>query len=118
MLDVEVLRDADGVFVDPRGERLVADTLLLERGVRERVGELTLVLFFGDVFADEAPVRVRTAGVLDGGVHINRKRIADPTDLNILVKTVIVAVLRQQSDVAFAISDLVFTRGVVRNISV
>ena len=94
MLDVEVFRDTDRVFVDPRGEGLVADALLLERGVRERVWELALVLFFGDVFADEAPVRVRTAGVLDGWVHVNRERIADPTDLNILVKAVIIAVLR------------------------
>ena len=94
---VEVLRDADRIFVYPLAERLVADALLFQAGNQASVGVATLKFFFEDVFGDEAPLRIRPAGVLDGRVHVHRKRIPHPANLDVLVECVVVAILGQDA---------------------
>ena len=55
---------------------------------------------------------------MDGRVHVHRERIAYPPDLDVLIKRVVVAILGQDSDVAFSVGDLVLTSGVVSDIRI
>ena len=55
---------------------------------------------------------------MDCRVHVDAETIADAPDLDVLVKGVVVAILRQDADVAFAVRDLVFASGVVSDIGV
>ena len=51
-------------------------------------------------------------------VHVDRKRVPHPHDLNVLIERVVVAVLGQNADVAFTVRYLVLAGGVVGHISV
>ena len=118
MLNVEVLSDTHRILANPlRGGR-VPHTLLHHGGYWLRIRKLTLVFFFGQVFSDEAPLRIRSTRVLDGWVHVDRKRIANPANLNVLVKAIVVAILGKQSDIPFAVRHLVLTRRVIRHIRI
>ena len=94
---VEILRNANRIFVNPLAERLVANALLFQAGNQAGVGVAAFKFFFEDVFGDETPLRIRPAGVLDGWVHIHRKRIPHPANLDVLVEGVVVAILGQDA---------------------
>ena len=55
---------------------------------------------------------------MDQRVHVDRKAVTHPANLDVLVERVVVAVLSQQPDVALAVRHLVFASGVVGHISV
>ena len=97
---------------------MVTDTPRHDRRDGFSVGEQPLVLFLGQVFRDEAPLGIRPAGVLDGGVHVHGERVADALNANVLVKGVLIAILGQYANVTLAVGDLVVTGGVVGNVGV
>ena len=115
---VEILGNADGVFVNPLAQRLVANALLLNAGQRRSVRILTLKLLFQQVFGDETPLGVGAARVLDGRIHVHAERIPNPANLDVLIERIVVAVLRQQPDVTLAIRHLVLARRVIRHVGV
>ena len=55
---------------------------------------------------------------MDGGIHVDRERVAHPHDLDVLIERVVVAVLSQNADVAFTVSYLVLAGGVVGNVGI
>ena len=55
---------------------------------------------------------------MDSWIHVNRKTIANSANFDVLVKGIVVAILGQEPDVAFAVGDLVFAGGVVSDICV
>ncbi len=116
-VDVEIFGDAHRVLAEPLAQGGVADALLLYRPHRS-VGELPLVLVLGDVLRDEAPLGVRAGRVLDHRVHVDAERVAHAPDADVLIEGVVVAVLGQQPDVAFAVCDLIVTGCVIGDISV
>ena len=118
MVDVEVFCDADRIFRDPLADVLVADALGHDGGQRRGVRILALVVFLHHVVRDEAPFGVRPARILDQRVHIDAKRVADTLDLDVLIEAVLVAILRQQTDVALAIGDLVLAGRIVGHVGV
>ncbi len=77
---------------------------------------MTLKLLTGHVLSNETPLGIRPTGVLDVRVHIDRERVSHTSDTNVLVERIVVAVFRQDADIAFAIRHLVLTGGVVSNI--
>ena len=118
MLDVEVLSDTDSSVANPLRQPLVADTPRHDRRDRLGVRELTLVLIHRQVFGDEAPLGIRPARVLDGGVHVHGERVTDALNANVLVKGVFIAVLGEYANVTLAVGDLVVTGGVVGNVGI
>ena len=118
VLKVEVLGNADGLVANPLRQPLVTDTPRHDGRDRFSIRELPFVLVPRQVFRDEAPLSIRTARVLDGGVHVHGERVADALDADVLVKGVRITVLGQHANVAFTVSDLVVTGGVVGYVSV
>ena len=118
VLDVVILSDTHGVLVDPDRDRLVAHALRLQGRDRACVGKHALVFSALQVFGNEAPLSIRAARVLDGGVHVNRKRVAYPCDLDVLIERVVVAILGQDADVTFAVAYLVLAGGVVGDVGI
>ena len=118
MLNVEILSNSDCVFAHPLRNRGIAHALLHHGGNWLRIRELTLIIFFSQVFSNKAPLRIRPTRVLDGWVHVDTKAVTNTTNLNVLVKRIIVTILSQQTDISFAISDLVLTRRVIRHIRI
>ena len=55
---------------------------------------------------------------MDHWVHVDRETVANTANLDVLVKRVVVAVLSQQTDVAFTVGHLVLAGRVVSHISV
>ena len=117
-LDVEVFGNPDRIAVKPLGQVLVTHAQRLQSGDRGRVRVHPFVLSAGDVFGDEAPPGVRAAGVLDQRIHVDAEAVANPTDLEVLVEGLVVAVFGQDTDVALTIRDLVLTGGVVGDIGI
>ena len=118
VLDVVILSDPHGVLVDPDRDRLVTNALRLQGCQRAGVWEQTLEFGTLQIFSNKAPLSIRTARVLDGGIHVDRERVAHTRNLDVLVKRVVVAVFRQDADVTFAVGDLVFAGGVVGDVGV
>ena len=118
MLDVEVFSDTDSLVANPLRQPLVANTPRHDRRDGFSVGKQPFVLILGQVFRDEAPLGIRPAGVLDGGVHVHGKRVADALNADVLVKGVLIAILGQYANVTLAVGDLVVTGGVVGNVGV
>ena len=118
VLDVEVFGNTDRVFVDPLADRLVAHAKAHQGADGCGIGVQTLIFSFGQVFRDEAPTGICTRGVLDHGVHVDAEAVANTGDLDVLVERVLVAILGQQTDVAFAVGDLVLASGVVGYVSI
>ena len=114
---MEVFGDPHGVLVDP-GVQLPVTHAVLQTGKRRGVRKLPFVLFFGQFLVDEAPFGVRTARILDGWVHVDRKRVPNAPNPQILVKTVVFTVLGQDAEVPFAKRDLVVASGVVGHVGV
>ena len=118
MLNIEILSNSDCILTNPLGGGGIAHALLHHGGNWLRIRELTLILFFGQVFSNKAPLSIRATRVLDRWVHVDAKAVTNPTNLNVLVKRIIVAVLSQQADIPFAVGDLVLTRRVIRHIRI
>ena len=55
---------------------------------------------------------------MDRWVHVHAKCVTDTANLNVLIKRIVVAILSQQPDVTFAVSDLVVAGCVIRNVGV
>ena len=55
---------------------------------------------------------------MDRRIHVDAETVTDAPNLDVLVKGVVVAVFRQDADVAFAVGDLVLAGGVVSDIGV
>ena len=115
---VEIFRDADRVFLKPRRNALIAHALAVQRADRRRVREHPLIFFFENVLGDEAPLSVGAARVLDRRVHVDAERVADAPDADVLIERLVVAVFRQQADVALAVGHLVVAGGVVGHVGV
>ena len=118
VLDVEVLGDADGVLTDPLSDGLIAHAKAHQGADGRCIGVHALVFSFRQVFRDEAPAGICARGVLDHGVHVDAEAVADAPDLDVLIEGVFVAILSQQTDVAFAVGHLVLAGGVVGHVSV
>ena len=118
VLSVEILCNAHRLLADPRAQALVAHAALHHGRYRRCVGELALVFVSRQVFSDEAPLRIRPTGVLDRRVHVDAERVAHPSDSDVLLEAVVVAVLGQEPDVALAVGHLVLAGGVVGYVSV
>jgi len=82
------------------------------------IGVHALKVVLVDVLGDEAPLGIRTRWVLDRGVHVDRKTVANTANLDVLVKRVVVAILGQQTDVAFTVGHLVLAGGVIGHVSI
>ena len=117
-LVVEILRNPHRVLAQPLADALVAHALRHKRTDRNGVGELVRVFGLGDVFGNEAPLGVGAARILDRRVHIDAERVADAPDQNVLVEAIVAAIVRQDAQVAFAVSDLVVAGRVVGHIGV
>ena len=118
VLDVVILSNPHRILVDPHRDRLVTHTLRLQGRDRACVREHAFVLSALQVFGDEAPLGIRPARVLDRRIHVDRKRVADARNLDVLIERVVVAVFGQDSDVTFAVGDLILAGGVVGNVGV
>ena len=118
MLNVKVFSDTNGLVANPLRQPLVTDTPRHDRRDGFSVGEQPLVLFLGQVFRDKAPLGIRPAGVLDGGVHVHGERVANALNADVLVKGVLIAILSEYAYVTLAVGDLVVTGGVVSNVGV
>ena len=55
---------------------------------------------------------------MDRWIHVDRERVANPHNLNVLIERIVVAILGQDTDVTLAVTYLVFTGGVVGNVGV
>ena len=55
---------------------------------------------------------------MDGGVHVDRKRVPHPHDLDVLIEGGVVAVFGNDADVALAVAYLVLAGGVVGDVGV
>ena len=51
-------------------------------------------------------------------VHIYRERVTNASDTDVLVKRIGVAILSQDTDIAFAVRDLILTGRVVSNVGI
>ena len=118
VFDVKVLRNADHVLVQPIGQVFVANALLLDRRDGHGVWEKPGVLRTREIFCDKAPFGVRSAWILNGGVHVDTKRVANAPDADVLIERVIAAILRQQSDVALAVGYLILASSIVSHVRV
>ena len=118
VIAVEILCNPHCRLRQPLRQRLVAHALHHDRADRHGVGVHPLVIGFQDVFGDKTPLRIRTARVLDCRVHVDREAVANPTDLDVLIKARLIAILGQNPNVAFAVRHLVVAGGVVRYIGV
>ena len=90
----------------------------MQAGERRRVGKLPFVFFFGDFLADKAPFGVRTARVLNCGIHVDAKTVADTPNSEVLIEAIFVAVFRQNAEIPLAKRHLVVAGGVVGYVSV
>ena len=118
VVDVIVVSDADRVLVQPVADGLVTHAQRLQRRDGRSVWIHAFVLSSGHVFSNEAPLGIRARWILDEWVHVDRERVANTANLNVLVECVRVAVFSQDADVAFAVGNLVLTRCVVRHVGV
>ena len=118
VLEVEILRDPDGILGQPLRQARIAHALRHQARHGPRVGEQALVLVLRHVLGDEAPLRVSPARVLNRRVHVDREGVSHPADLDILVEAVLAAVLGQQPDVALAVGHLVVAGGVICHVGV
>ena len=82
------------------------------------MGIHTLVLFAGQVLRDKAILRVCAGRVLDHRIHVHREAVTDSTDLDVLLKRVVVAVLGQEANVPLPVSHLVLARSIISYVSV
>ena len=55
---------------------------------------------------------------MDGRIHVDRKRVPHPHDLDVLIEGVVVAVFGDDADVALAVAYLVLAGGVVGDVGV
>ena len=115
---IKILRDADSVFVQPCRHALIANSGGQDRRDRRRVWKLALILVFRHVLRDKAPFSVCAAWVLDCRVHVDAERVADAHNPHVLVESFFVAVFRNETDIAFAVGDLVVAGCVVSYVSV
>ena len=118
VFNVVILGDTHRVLVNPNADGLVANTQRLQARYRGCVRKQALVFIALQLFGDETPLSICPARVLDRWVHVDRERVANPHDLDVLIERIVVAVFRQDSDVTFAVTDLVFAGGVVGNVGV
>ena len=79
---------------------------------------MALVFIAGDVLGDKAPTGISTARVLNHRVHVDRKRIANAPNLDVLIERVSVAILGQNANVALTVGHLVLAGGVVGYIGI
>ena len=73
MLDVVVVGNPHGVFVEPLRQILIANTERLQGCDRGRVRIHPLVVFLGHILSDKAPTCITAAWVLDHRVHVDAK---------------------------------------------
>ena len=77
-----------------------------------------MILLLAQILSDKAPLRIRTARVLNQRIHVDRKRITHPPDLQVLIKRVLITIFGQNPDVTFTVTNLVLASGVIGNICV
>ena len=118
VVDVVVVSDADCVLVEPLSQVLVTNTKRLQGRDGRCIGVQAVIFVFFDVFRDKTPLGVSTRGILDRGVHVDAKTVANTANFDVLIERIGVAIVRQDANVAFTVGHLVLASGVVGHISV
>ena len=113
MLVIEILRNTQGVLGKPLAQVLIAYTTSQYGTEGRGVRVIPFVFCFGDVLRNEAPLGVCACGVLRHWIHVHTEAVAYPSNPQVLIEAVLVAVFRQDADVTFTVGDLVLTRRVV-----